>query len=250
MIPIQFTEKITAMREGGHRLGAVRDQLAKFAQVGMTFADVEAEAQRLIAAADAKPNFAMVPGYHWATCIMKNDEMCHGIPTAQKIIEDGDLMTIDVGLLWHGYHLDTTTSFIVGKVDPVKEEFLAVAKKALAKAIAQAKPGNSIYDVSYAMEHTIEKHGWEMVYQLTGHSIGKELHMAPYVPCIAQRSDKRQILKPGQTICVEVMAAMGDAELITDPDGWTYRTKDGSLAVMEEETVLIGDNGPEILTKA
>ncbi len=236
------------MREGGHRLGQVREQLVKFTEVGMTFADIEAEAQRLIKAAGAIPNFALVPGYHWATCIMKNDEMCHGIPTDKKIVEDGDLMTIDVGLLFEGYNLDTTSSFIVGKQDPVKVEFLAVAKRAEAKAIAEAKPGHSIYDISYAMQKTMEKRGWGMVYQLTGHSIGKELHEAPYIPCVAQRSDKKRILKVGQTICIEVMATMGDPELTTDKDGWTFRTKDHSLAVMEEETVLITENGPEILT--
>ncbi|CAN5304343.1 type I methionyl aminopeptidase [soil metagenome] len=244
------SEKITAMREGGKRLGKVRDELVSFTQIGMSFAEIEAEAQRLIAAAGAKPNFAMVPDYHWATCIMKNDEMCHGIPSKDKKVEDGDLMTIDVGLLYQGYHLDTTTSFIVGTQDANKVEFLAVAKHALAKAIAKATPGTSIYEISFAMEKVIEKHGWEMTFQLTGHSIGKELHMPPYVPCIAQRSDKKIKVFPGMTLAIEVMAAQGDAELSIDSDGWTYRTKDGSLTVMEEETVLITEKGPEILTKA
>lgn len=243
------SEKISAMREGGHRLGKVRDQLVTFTKVGMSFADIEAEAQRLIAEAGCKPNFSTVENYQWATCIMKNDEMCHGIPSADKRVEDGDLMTIDVGLLYKGYHLDTTTSFIVGKQDLQKVEFLAVAKKALAKAIAKATPGTSIYDISFAMEKLIEKHGWQMTYQLTGHSIGKELHMAPFVPCIAQRRDKKIKVFPGMTLAIEVMAAMGDAELIVDKDGWTYRTKDGSLTVMEEETVLVTDGQPEILTR-
>lgn len=242
-------EKIQAMREGGHRLGGVRDKLVAFTKIGMSFADIEAEAQRLIKEAGATPNFATVEDYHWATCIMKNDEMCHGIPSKDKMVENGDLMTIDVGLLFHGYHLDTTTSFIVGKQDPNKVEFLAVAKKALSKAIAKATPGTSIYEISFAMEKLIEKHGWSMTYQLTGHSIGKELHMPPYVPCIAQRADKKMKVFPGMTLAIEVMAAQGDAELIIDPDGWTYRTKDGSLTVMEEETVLITEKGPEILTK-
>ncbi len=246
----QNSQKISAMREGGKRLGKVRDELVAFTKIGMTFADIEAEAQRLIAAAGCTPNFALVEDYHWATCIMKNDEMCHGIPSKEKIVEDGDLMTIDVGLLYQGYNLDTTTSFIVGKQDPKKVEFLAVAKKALAKAIAKATPGTSIYEISFAMEKMIEKHGWSMTYQLTGHSIGKELHMPPYVPCIAQRSDKKIKVYPGMTLAIEVMAAMGDAELIVDPDGWTYRTKDHSLTVMEEETVLVTAKEPEILTKA
>src|SRR5438105_4703805 len=111
-------QKITAMRKGGKRLGQIREQLVHFTQVGMRFAEIEAEAQRLIKAADAVPNFALVPNYHWATCIMKNDEVCHGIPSKEKSVDDGDLITIDVGLLYQSYNLDTTASFLVGKKDP------------------------------------------------------------------------------------------------------------------------------------
>jgi methionyl aminopeptidase len=241
-------EKVVAMRVGGHKLARVRDALVKFTKAGMNFAEIEVEAQRLIKAEDCIPNFALVPGYHWATCIMRNDEMCHGIPSKDKLIRDGDLITIDVGLLYKEYNLDTTASFVIGS-SPEKEEFLAIGKKALAKAIERTKAGNTVYDVSFAMQKVIERHGYSMVYQLTGHGIGKKLHDDPAIPCIAQKSDKRKTLYEGQTICVEVMYAMGDAYLVLDKDGWTYRTEDGSLAGMIEETVLVTEKGPEILTK-
>lgn len=244
------SQKISAMRVGGKKLAQVRDALVKFTQVGMTFADIEAEAQRLIHAAGATPNFSLVHDYHWATCIMKNDEVCHGIPTAEKIVNDGDFMTIDVGLLWEEYNLDTTASFIAGTATPQKTEFLAVGKKSLQKAIEQAKAGNSIYDISYAMQKVLDKHGYGAVYQLTGHGIGRELHEEPYVPCVAQRGDKRRILRDGQTLAIEVMYTMGNPFLILDKDGWTYRTADHSLAGMIEETVLVTSTGPEVLTKA
>lgn len=242
------TKKISAMREGGHKLSKIREELAHYTAVGMHFSDIEAEAQRLIRSSEAVPNFSLVPGYHWATCIMKNDEMCHGIPSQEKIVHDGDLVTIDVGLLYQGYNLDTTTTFIVGTKTPQLEEFLAVGKKALAKAIEKAKVGNSVFDISFAMQKIVERHGYNMVYQLTGHGIDTELHADPQIPCIAQRSDKRVMLYDGQTLAIEVMYTQGDAELVVAKDGWTYSTKDHSLSGMIEETVLVTPQGPEILT--
>jgi methionyl aminopeptidase len=242
-------KKITAMREGGKRLGEVKHKLVAFTKLGMSFAEIEAEAQRLIKAAGAVPNFALVPRYHWATCIMKNDEVCHGIPTAEKKVNDGDLITIDVGLLYDGYNLDTTASFLVGKKNPKLVEFLEVGQKALDRSIEQAVMGNSIYDISFAMQKTAERKGYGLVYQLTGHGIGKQLHEDPMVPCIAQRRDKKEILFEGQTIAIEIMYTMGSPALILDKDGWTFRTQDKSIAGMIEETVLITKDGPEILTK-
>jgi methionyl aminopeptidase len=242
--------RITAMRTGGHKLGRVRQALVEFTRVGVTFAQIEAEAQRLIKEEAARPSFSTVKGYDWATCIMKNDELCHGIPTKEKIVETGDVITVDVGLIQDGYHLDTTTTFAVGKVSPAVEQFLGVGRQALLKSIQKVRPGASVYDVSRAMQKHVERHGYGAVYQLTGHGIGKELHMEPSIPCIAQNSDKRIILKPGQTIAVEIMYTMGDAYLVVDRDGWTYRTQDGSLGGMFEDTVLVTETGYEVLTKA
>lgn len=245
----QDQTRIQAMREGGRHLGRIRQELASFTKVGTTFEAIEAEAQRLIKVAGAKPSFSTVPGYSWATCIMKNDELCHGIPK-HKRAEDGDVITIDVGLIWQGFHLDTTTTFIVGTVDPLKEEFLEIGRRALAKAIKKAVPGNSVYDISFAMQKITEEHGCNVVYQLTGHGVGEVLHGAPEIPCLAQKADKRVKLAVGQTIAIEIMYAAGDAFLVLDKDGWTYRTEDGSLSGMFEETVLVTEKGPEILTVA
>jgi len=247
---IELKEKITAMREGGKRLGRVRDALEQFTHIGTTFAEIEAEAQRLIKNEGAIPNFALVPGYHWATCIMKNDEVCHGIPTKEKVVNDGDLITIDVGLLYNGYNLDTTTSFFRGQVTQAKEKFLEIGKKAVARAIDEAVVGNSVYDISFMMQKLTERAGYGAVYQLTGHGIGKVLHDDPMIPCVAYRSDKKRKLYEGQTVAIEIMYTMGNPALTLDKDGWTYRTADHSSAGMVEETVLITAQGPEILTKA
>lgn len=240
-------EQIGAMREGGHKLAHVRDGLVAFTRVGVTFEQIEAEAQRLIKSVKAVPSFSTVPGYSWATCLMRNDEMCHGIPRGKRV-EDGDVLKIDVGLIWQGYHLDTTTTIVVGNSTPEIDQFLAVGRDALAKAIARAKAGNTVYDLSHAMQKVVERHGYDPVYQLTGHGIGKELHMEPEIPCLASRQLKRLKLHAGQTLAIEIMYAQGDAELKLDKDGWTYRTVDGSLAGMFEETVLVTERGPEILT--
>ncbi len=241
--------RITAMRQGGRALGQVKAGLVAFTTVGTTFEEIEAEAQRLIKAAGCVPSFSTVPGYRWATCIMKNDEMCHGIPVGKKVA-DGDIITIDVGLIKDEYHLDTTVTVVVGRSTPQKDEFLAVGRSALAKAIAKAKPGNTVYDISKALQKGVESHGFGAVYQLTGHGIGKKLHDWPSIPCVAERRDKKNALVPGMTIAIEIMYTQGAPDLQIDADGWTYRTIDGSWSGMFEETVLVTDKEPEILTQS
>lgn len=239
--------RIDSMRKGGKKLSQIKHGLMEFTQIGTTFEQIEAEAQRLIKSLDAVPSFSTVPGYDWATCVMKNDELCHGIPK-KKVVQDGDLISIDVGLIENGFHLDTSISFLVGNADEDKKEFLAVGKKSLNKAIAKARTGNSVYDISKAMEKVIQHHGWGVVYQLTGHGVGKELHMDPSIPCVADKGDKKKKLVEGQTIAIEIMYTKGDPYLILDKDGWTYRPEDGSLSGMFEETVLVTSKGPEVLT--
>lgn len=243
----QDKERILAMTEGGLRLHQVKLALQTFTHPGVSFLEIEAEAQRLIQAVGCVPSFSTVPGYHWATCLMVNDALCHGIPTNYQV-ESGDLMTIDVGLIHRGYHLDTTLSFGIDPVEPEVTEFLAVGQKSLEKAIHQARVGASVYEVSHAMQQHVEKRGFGAVYQLTGHGIGKELHMDPYIPCQADRRDKRVKLYEGQTVAIEIMYTAGKPDLKEDADGWTFRTIDGSLSGMFEETVLVTKQGPQILT--
>jgi len=243
----QDLERIKAMTIGGQKLSLIKKALIDYTKPGITFTQIEKQAQLLISQADAKPSFSTVPGYSWATCITKNDGLCHGIPD-NSVVNLGDVITIDVGLIQDEYHLDTSITFPVGKVDPPTQEFLAVGKKALAKAISRAKVGSSVYDVSRMMQKTVEQRGFGAVYQLTGHGVGKQLHMDPSIPCVAVKSDKRVFFKEGQTVAIEIMYTQGDPYLVLSSDGWTYQTQDGSLSGMFEETVLITDKGPKILT--
>lgn len=240
-------EKIAAMREGGAKLRQIKTQLQDYAQVGKSFLEVDALATKLIVASGGKPNFSLVPGYHHTTCINRNQGIVHGIPN-QTIIESGDLISIDFGMLYQGWNLDTSISFVAGQSNPSLDNFLSVGKKALAKAIAVAIAGNSIYDISFKIEKTITRAGFSPTYQLTGHSIGKKLHENPLIPNIADKADRRHVLKVGDTLAIEVMYAMGECDLVLGNDGWTYETADGSLTALFEDTVAITNNGPEIMT--
>lgn len=247
-LPDADQKRIAAMRKGGPILAQIRDTLISELHVGQEFAAIEDRAQELIKQHNVRPSFSTVPGYHWATCVMKNHEVCHGIPR-DKQVADGDVITIDIGILYDGYHLDTTDSTCVGSCEGTIQTFLEVGRQSVRKAIAQVKAGQSVFAVSQAMDRVLQKHGFGAVYQLTGHGVGEKLHMDPAIPCTPQKRDKRVLLEAGQTIAVEVMYTAGDPYLVVGSDNWTYQTADQSLAAMFEETVLVTPRGSEVLTK-
>lgn len=244
----QVDEKIAAMREGGRHLREIKKQLEEYSTVGRSFMEIEKEAMRLIHACGADSNFDKVPGYHWATCINKNEGIVHGIPRDDIFVEDGDLISIDLGLSWNGWNLDTSISFLAGNSTEEQRYFLNAGKKALEKAIHVARVGKSIYDISHQIEKSIVRAGFDPTWQLTGHYIGRELHEDPYIPCVADKHDRKHIIKLYDTMAIEVMYAAGSCDLQEAEDGWTYETVDGSLTGLFENTVLITENGPEILT--
>jgi len=242
-------QRIKAMTEGGRVLAEIRDSLVKFVKPEMSFAEIEKYVTNRIVQAGMKPSFSTVPGYNWTTCVMKNDELCHGIPQVSKQVKVSDLLTVDLGLINQGYHLDTTTSFQIRPQTAKVQDFLNIGKKSLRKSINKVRAGASVYQLSQAMERVLVRHGLGVVYQLTGHGVGQELHMDPIIPCVAVAESKRDILYEGQTIAVEVMYTAGDAQVEIDADGWTYRTVDQSISAMFEETVLVKKDGFQILTK-
>ncbi len=244
-------EKIAIMRVGGKKLAGVKQALIDHAVAGTPFEKLEEIAQAQIAKEGAVPSFSTVEGYSWATCISKNEGCCHGVPR-NNTVEDGDVLKIDVGLIWQGYHVDTTATIFIGdtkNADPKVLQFIQDGWDILDLSIAKAVLGNSVYDVSHTMQTALEKKGYGAVYQLTGHAIGKTLHEDPQIPCVAYSSDKKVKFFEGQTICVEVMDAMGNPKLVLGKDGWTYQTKDGSLTGMFEDTIVITSGKPEILTR-
>jgi methionyl aminopeptidase len=239
--------KLEAMTEGGARLGWIKGQLIKEVKIGVTPLDIENLADRLIKEGGDKASFKMEPGYHHATCINKNEGMVHGIPNSTPF-EPGDVVKIDMGLFHNGYHLDTAVTVQIPPINGQVTSFLETGQKALKAAIDIALPGNTVFDIGQTMQQVIEGDGYNVVRDLTGHGIGRKLHMEPYIPCFGDKQNKKDVLSLDQTIAVEAMYTMGDWHLVEDPDGWTLSTQDKSITGYFEETVYITASGPLILT--
>lgn len=237
------------MTEGGQRIGAIKTKLMHAVKAGVTPLEIDTLCHDLIVAGGDRPSFKMVPGYSHSTCINVNEGIVHGIP-GDTPFKAGDLVKVDMGLYHEGFHLDTAFTLQVPPEDSKVGSFVSTGQAALKAAIAQARPGNSIYDISLAIQDIIEGAGYKAIRDLTGHGVGRELHMEPYIPCYADRSSKKHIIHPNQTLAIEVMYAMGDYHLIEASDGWTLSTQDGSLTGMIEETVYVSEEGPIILTQA
>lgn len=231
------------MAEGGEKLAEIRDKVARAVKPGVTGVDLDKLADRLIAQMGGKPSFKMVPGYKWATCINVNDVVVHGVPDNYKI-KAGDKVGIDLGIHYKGFHTDT--SITVGG----PEKFLEVGRLGLKRAIAQARIGKRVADISAAMQETVERAGYSVVRALTGHGIGRELHEEPAIPCFGlgnyEHSPK---LIPGMVLAIEIMYNQGESEVVyKNDDGWTIATKDGKISGLFEETVAITSHGPIVLT--
>lgn len=240
--------KLQAMTEGGARLGWIKGQLIKAVKRGVTPLEIESLADRLIKEGGDKASFKMEPGYRHATCINVNEGMVHGIPNSTPF-KDGDVVKIDMGLFHNGYHLDTAVSVQIPPISEKITKFLETGQKALNSSVSVAIPGNSVFDIGKAMQQVIEGDGYNVIRDLTGHGIGRRMHMDPYIPCFADNRNKKDILSQDQTIAIEAMYTMGDWHLVEDVDGWTLSTQDKSITGYFEETIYISKGGPLVLTK-
>ncbi len=243
---LKSANEIAIMTEGGKILHEIKLSLIAAVKPGVTGLDLENLAMKLIKQAGAEASFAKVPGYKWATCININDVVVHGIPNSTKF-KDGDCVGIDVGLFYKGFHTDTSTSVMVGNHT---SNFLNTGKKALKLAIAQAKIGKRVADISKAMQTNVEKAGYSAIRALTGHGIGKNLHEQPYIPCfeIGKYSGSPKLVE-GMVIAIEIMYNAGTSDVVyKNDDGWTIATADGKISGLFEETVAITNDGPVVLT--
>lgn len=250
------TEKIQAQREGGKILGRILSDLLELAKPGTSLLTIEERAQEYIKSAGGIPSFQTVEGYRWATCLCVNEDVVHGIPVDYALQHD-DILTIDVGILYKGYHTDTAWTKSIGTPESVieqnqeRERFLKAGEDALWKAIAVAKGGNHIGHISETIQSHIEGAGYSIVKSLVGHTIGKELHETPHIPGYLRGSVlKTPVLTPGMTMAIEIIYAQGKGDIVyANNDGWTITTKDGSLSATFEHSILITSNEPEVLTR-
>jgi len=235
------------MAEGGEILARARRLTAEAVRPGITTLELDAIADKLITEAGAIPAFKKVSGYKHATCININDVVVHGIP-GKQIIKLGDKVGIDVGVVWKGLNTDGAVTILCGQKP---NKLLNVAREAMQKAIKAARSGNYIWDLSEAMQETVEKAGYSAVRALTGHGIGKQLHEEPSIPCftVGERKHSEEIVI-GMALAIEIMANEGESEVsYINNDGWTIGTADGKMSALFEETVAITKNGTLILTQ-
>ncbi|MBI5356014.1 type I methionyl aminopeptidase [Candidatus Collierbacteria bacterium] len=231
--------------KGGRILGKIRRQLTGMIKPGLDLFEIETAARKLITDAGAVPNFVFVDNYGFATCLMVNDEVVHCRPRHYRIAE-GDLITVDVGLEWHGWQLDTADSLLAGQPD---DKFIKTGRQALNKAIMAVKPGNRIGNISKIIQEILEKNSYSAVRQYCGHGLGKQIHEDPQIPCYLEESVvNTPLIKPGMTLAVEVMMNEGGYKVVLDKDGWRSRTADGSRSAQFEHSILVTTSGPKILT--
>ena len=247
-ISIKSPGEIERMRIAGRYLSEVLDELLDSVRVGWTTAQVNKLGEKLIRSKGCTPNFLNYEGFPGSFCVSLNDEVVHGIPSSKRVIREGDMLSIDGGLIYQGMHSDAARSIIMGEGTPELQQLLAVTKEAFFRGIAQARAGNHLYDISNAIADYVEPFGYGIVQDLTGHGIGRHLHEDPQVPNYRQRS-RGVKLKAGMTLAIEPMINLGSWEVdFSEEDGWTCTTRDHSISAHYENTILVTEGEPEILT--
>jgi len=247
-VSLKTVGEMRIMEEGGKRLARIKAGLREKVRPGVSAMEIEREANKLIAEAGGKPSFKMVPKYKWATCVNVNEGVVHGVPKKEIVFKKGDIVSVDVGLFYKGFHTDTAFSVLLGE-EPEKKAFWETGRRALAEAIGAVKDGGQIGDISRAIGGRIRGDGYRPVESLTGHGVGRELHEDPRIPCLELGTrDEQMKIRKGMTLAVEVMYVMGAKGLVLGDDGWTISTRDGKIAALFEETVAVTPEGTKVLT--
>ena len=234
------------MKKAGEICAKALKKVLENVHEGVTCAQLDQIANRQIASSGATPSFMTVEGYKWTICTTINEQVVHAIPTDRKLAS-GDIIGIDIGALYEGFHSDLAISVSVGEVDTSRQKFLEVGKKTLKEAISRAKIGAHIGDISHTIQTGVEKAGYSVVESLTGHGVGRQLHEDPMVPGIGKQKMGPKLVQ-NMTIAIEIIYAAGSGNVVLESDGWTISTKDKSLAGLFEQTVAITKSGPIVLT--
>src|SRR3990167_8542615 len=250
MIKIKTKENVAIMKEGGEILAKILRKLAEEVKPGITTNHLEKLARELVLYYGVKPSFLGYDGYPAALCTSVNDEIVHSVPS-ERILKDGDVLKLDMGVLHKGFHTDSAITVMVGNVDdasPQAVKLINVTKEVLKIGISKAKVGNTLGDIGSAIQKYVEDNGFNVVRELVGHGIGQELHEEPQVLNYGEAGQGEKLV-PGMVIAIEPMVVTGKWGIKNGKDGYAFVTKDGGLAAHFEHTIAITEKGPEILTK-
>ncbi len=247
MISVKNSEQIKLMREAGRITGEALVLAGEAVKPGVTTKQLDTIIRRHIESCGAKPSFLGYAGFPGSACISINDQVIHGIP-GPRVIEEGDIVKIDVGAYYKGFHGDSANTFPVGKVSDEANKLIEVTKESFWRGIAEAKPGNRIGDIGFAVQSYVESFGFSVVRRYVGHGVGEELHESPDVPNFGTKG-RGVRLCAGMTIAVEPMVNVGGPDVRELKDKWTVVTADGSLSAHYEHTIAITENGVIVLTK-
>ena len=241
---------VKSMIDGGHRLASVMNKVLAAAKPGLSLNDLEKLAQRELKKQGGKPSFQRVAGYRHVSCLNLNEGVVHGVPNAKKLTV-GDLLSVDLGLFYQGYHTDMARTIIIGQTkDKDKHRLIETGRLVLDQAVAICQPGNFVGQLSKTIEDGLRSHRFYPVKELTGHGVGRKLHQEPSIPCFLKGSFENTVkLKTGMALAIEVIYTAKPSRLRIATDGWTVEAGKGVLAGLFEDTVLVTDSGCRVLTQ-
>ena len=249
MVQLKSPREIETMAAGGKILAATHEEMRKSIRPGISTADLDRIAEAFIRSHEgATPSFKGLYGFPASICSSVNEEIVHGIPSPRRVLKDGDIVSVDIGVYYGGLHTDSARTFGVGAVDAETQKLLCVTEESLEAGIAEARPGNHVGDIGAAIEAHVKKGGFVVVRDLVGHGVGQSMHEEPQVPNHG-KPKRGAKLAAGLTIAIEPMVNAGTAETRTLPDKWTVVTMDGKRSAHFEHTVAVTENGPRVLTR-
>lgn len=246
-ITVKSSREIELMTEAGRILEIVHKELEKALHPGMTTKAIDRLGEEIIRSYGCIPSFLDYNGYPASICVSVNDEVVHGIPSEHRIIREGDIVSLDAGVIYKGYHSDAARTHCVGEVSKEAQDLVRVTRECFFEGIKYAKEGNHLFDISGAIGRYAEERGYGVVRDLCGHGIGTALHEAPEIPNYEMKR-KGVLLKAGMTLAIEPMISIGGWEVDWMDDDWTVVTRDHSLSAHYENTVLITENEPKLLS--
>lgn len=246
-VSIKSAREIELMREAGKILASVHEELGKFIKPGISTKDIDSFGEELIRKHGCIPSFLNYEGYPASICVSVNDEVVHGIPKADRILKEGDIVSLDAGVIYQGYHSDAARTHMVGECSEEARKLIEVTKQSFFEGIKFATEGRHLFEISEAIGAYAESFGYGVVRDLVGHGVGRNLHEDPQVPNFKQRR-RGMKLQAGMTLAIEPMINAGGFEVVWLDDDWTVVTEDGSLSAHYENTILITKGEPEILS--